>query len=67
MTDYVERRRAYVSQVRSSFETGADAGEPFDREENVPVSPKAPSPRGLASRSDDWGSYAVSNAFLVSR
>ena len=33
MTDYVERRRAYVSQVRSSFETGADAGEPFDREE----------------------------------
>ena len=33
MTDYVERRRAYVSQVRSSFEAGADAGEPFDREE----------------------------------
>ncbi len=29
MTDYVERRRAYVSQVRSSFETGADAGEPL--------------------------------------
>lgn len=33
MTDYAERRRAYVSQVRSSFETGADAGEAFDGEE----------------------------------
>ena len=29
MTDYVERRRAYVSQVRSSFETVADAGRAF--------------------------------------
>ena len=51
MTDYVERRRAYVSQVRSSFETGADAGEPFDREEPQ---------RGCA-----WGQLSVLVALLL--
>ena len=31
---------------------------------NLPAMPKVPSPRGLASRSDDWGSFLPRKAFF---
>ena len=32
---------------------------------NLPAMPKAPSQRGLASRSDDWGSFLPHKAFFL--